>query len=123
MVEGGVLGWLLRLLADQEPLSEYTLRYTLALLMNLCLRTAGETQLQEGGAALYSVSTTAGKKVCVPLGSVALKVLGELLEHEDQEVRCCRPASEVCYCHDIQHAPLLDMLLCEWDSLQPSLST
>ena len=89
MVESGVLGWLLRLLADQEPLSEYTLRYTLALLMNLCLRTAGEGQLQGrcGQTSTASFYTTAGKKVCVPLGSVALKVLSELLEHEDQEVR------------------------------------
>ena len=65
MVEGGVLGWLLRLLADQEPLSEYTLRYTLALLMNLCLRTAGERQPRGRSDQTTSVSVPLQGRRCV----------------------------------------------------------
>ena len=42
MVSEGVLEWVITLLNDTEGLSEYTLRYSLALLMNLCLRQDGK---------------------------------------------------------------------------------
>ena len=43
MIEEGLLEWVVDLLSDSEGLSDYTLRYSLALLMNLCLRQEGET--------------------------------------------------------------------------------
>ncbi len=41
MIEEGLLEWVVNLLSDCEGLSDYTLRYSLALLMNLCLRQEG----------------------------------------------------------------------------------
>ena len=41
MIGAGLQRWAVELLREQDSLSEYTLRYALALLMNLCLRTAG----------------------------------------------------------------------------------
>ena len=52
---------------SREGVSEYVLRYCLALLMNLSLRSAG-------------------RRACIEVGQVVLRTLGELLEHEDQEV-------------------------------------
>lgn len=42
MIGSGLQKWVVELLREQDSLSEYTLRYSLALFMNLCLRTAGE---------------------------------------------------------------------------------
>ena len=42
MIEDGVIEWLVSILADDDELSDYMLEYSVALLMNLCLRTAGE---------------------------------------------------------------------------------
>ena len=42
MIEDGILNWLVTVLEDNDSLSDYTLEYSVALLMNLCLRTAGE---------------------------------------------------------------------------------
>ncbi len=41
MISEGILEWVIDLLRDAEGLSDYTLRYALALLMNLCLRQEG----------------------------------------------------------------------------------
>ena len=41
MIGSGLQKWVVELLREQESLSDYTLRYSLALFMNLCLRTAG----------------------------------------------------------------------------------
>ena len=41
MISMGVVSWLSRLLESSESLSEYSLHYTLALLMNLSLRSKG----------------------------------------------------------------------------------
>ena len=43
MIERGVIEWLVSVLEDNDSLSDYTLEYSVALLMNLCLRTAGES--------------------------------------------------------------------------------
>ena len=42
MIEDGVIEWLVSILANDDELSDYMLEYSVALLMNLCLRTAGE---------------------------------------------------------------------------------
>lgn len=41
MIKDGLLFWLVDVLADTDCLSDYTLQYSVALLMNLCLRSAG----------------------------------------------------------------------------------
>ncbi|KAL5011227.1 hypothetical protein ScPMuIL_011690 [Solemya velum] len=56
MIDKGVIEWLVKVLEDNDSLSDYTLEYSVALLMNLCLRTAGKKRyspLREG--ALYSI--------------------------------------------------------------------
>ena len=42
MIKEGLVDWVISILGDGDSLSDYTLRYSLALLMNLCLRTAGQ---------------------------------------------------------------------------------
>lgn len=43
MINGDLIQWLSQLLMDHDNLSDYTLEYSVALLMNLCLRSAGKT--------------------------------------------------------------------------------
>ena len=45
MIEEGIINWLVSVLEDNDSLSDYTLEYSIALLMNLCLRTAGDSSL------------------------------------------------------------------------------
>ena len=46
LIDTAVIEWLLEILEDPDSLSDYGLEYTVALLMNLCLRTSGKsTQL------------------------------------------------------------------------------
>ncbi|XP_059167158.1 lisH domain-containing protein ARMC9-like [Physella acuta] len=68
MIERGVIEWLVGVLEDNDSLSDYTLEYSVALLMNLCLRTAG-------------------KKRCVRNAHQTLKVLSDLLGHDNVEIR------------------------------------
>ena len=42
MIESDLISWLIDVLEEHDSLSDYTLEYSVALLMNLCLRTAGE---------------------------------------------------------------------------------
>ena len=41
MIESGIVLWLIMLLEEPESLNDYSLEYSVALLMNLCLRSAG----------------------------------------------------------------------------------
>ncbi|OWF46707.1 LisH domain-containing protein ARMC9 [Mizuhopecten yessoensis] len=68
MIDAGLIEWLVKVLEDNDSLSDYTLEYSVALLMNLCLRTSG-------------------KKRCVTHANQTLKVLSDLLGHENQEIR------------------------------------
>lgn len=68
MIENGLIEWLVKVLEDNDSLSDYTLEYSVALLMNLCLRTSG-------------------KKRCAPNANQTLKVLSDLLGHDNQEIR------------------------------------
>ncbi|KFO94093.1 LisH domain-containing protein ARMC9, partial [Buceros rhinoceros silvestris] len=68
MIKDGLLFWLVDVLADTDCLSDYTLHYSVALLMNLCLRSAG-------------------KKVCARIANHVLRVLSDLLGHENHEIQ------------------------------------
>ncbi|KAK7127168.1 hypothetical protein R3I94_018377 [Phoxinus phoxinus] len=68
MIRDGLIGWLVKELHDSDCLSDYTLEYTISLLMNLCLRTQG-------------------KEKCAEEAKHVLKVLTELLGHENHEIR------------------------------------
>ena len=67
MIQNGWIEYLLSLFEDLENLSEYTIEYGSALLMNLCLRTQG-------------------KKVCLQDPSRTLRILNELIEHDNLQV-------------------------------------
>lgn len=67
MIKNGWVDYLLELLEDVESLSEYSIEYGSALLMNLCLRTQG-------------------KRVCANNPSKSLRILLELIEHDNIQV-------------------------------------
>ncbi|XP_015270455.1 PREDICTED: lisH domain-containing protein ARMC9, partial [Gekko japonicus] len=67
MIKDGLIPWLVEALKDTDCMSDYTLTYSTALLMNLCLRSAG-------------------KKTCVKISNEVLKVLSDLLGHEHHEI-------------------------------------
>eukprot|EP00062_Callorhinchus_milii_P016816 gi/632968534/ref/XP_007900579.1/ PREDICTED: lisH domain-containing protein ARMC9 isoform X2 [Callorhinchus milii] len=68
MIKDGIMFWLVNVLEDSDSLSDYTLEYSIALFMNLCLRTRG-------------------KQKCAEYASRVLKVLSDLLGHENHEIR------------------------------------
>uniref|UniRef100_A0A8D0L5U3 LisH domain-containing protein ARMC9 n=1 Tax=Sphenodon punctatus TaxID=8508 RepID=A0A8D0L5U3_SPHPU len=68
MIKDGLIFWLVDDLKDTDCLSDYTLEYSVALLMNLCLRSAG-------------------KKMCAEVANQVLKVLSDLLGHENHEIQ------------------------------------
>ncbi|XP_074009323.1 lisH domain-containing protein ARMC9 isoform X2 [Numenius arquata] len=68
MIKDGLIFWLVDVLRDTDCLSDYTLEYSVALLMNLCLRSAG-------------------KKMCARIANHVLKVLSNLLGHENHEIQ------------------------------------
>lgn len=68
MIADDLIGWLVDELHNSDCLSDYTLEYSAALLMNLCLRTKG-------------------KRKCAENAKHVLKVLTDLLGHENHEIR------------------------------------
>ncbi|XP_026710417.1 lisH domain-containing protein ARMC9 [Athene cunicularia] len=68
MIKDGLIFWLVDVLTDTDCLSDYTLEYSVALLMNLCLRSAG-------------------KKMCARIANHVLRVLSDLLGHENHEIQ------------------------------------
>ncbi|KAM6177742.1 lisH domain-containing protein ARMC9 isoform 3-T3 [Rhynchocyon petersi] len=68
MIRDGLVFWLIDILKDPDCLSDYTLEYSVALLMNLCLRSAG-------------------KNMCAKVAGLVLKVLSDLLGHENHEIQ------------------------------------
>uniref|UniRef100_A0A3Q1FSH5 LisH domain-containing protein ARMC9 n=2 Tax=Acanthochromis polyacanthus TaxID=80966 RepID=A0A3Q1FSH5_9TELE len=68
MIADDLIGWLVDELQDSDCLSDNTLEYSAALLMNLCLRAKG-------------------KRKCAENGKHVLKVLTDLLGHENHEIR------------------------------------
>lgn len=71
MIESGIIQWIVQLLSyeaqNDQPLSDYSLEYATALLMNLSLRSHGKT-------------------ICENLhnqGISLIKVLSDLMEHEN----------------------------------------
>ncbi|XP_069473663.1 lisH domain-containing protein ARMC9 isoform X3 [Ambystoma mexicanum] len=68
MIRDGIIFWLADALEETDNLSDYTVEYSVALLMNLCLRNAG-------------------KIMCAKDSRHVLKVLSDLLGHENHEIR------------------------------------
>ncbi|XP_076879976.1 lisH domain-containing protein ARMC9 isoform X2 [Brachyhypopomus gauderio] len=68
LIRYGLIEWLVDELQDSDCLSDYTLEYAVALLMNLCFRTQGKRQ-------------------CMERAKHVLKVLTDLLGHENHEIR------------------------------------
>ncbi|XP_076405618.1 lisH domain-containing protein ARMC9 isoform X4 [Peromyscus maniculatus bairdii] len=68
MIRDGLIFWLIDLLKEPDCLSDYTLEYSVALLMNLCLRSAG-------------------KNTCAKVAGLVLRVLSDLLGHENHEIQ------------------------------------
>ncbi|XP_063093186.1 lisH domain-containing protein ARMC9 isoform X3 [Cavia porcellus] len=68
MIQDGLVFWLIEMLREPDCLSDYTLEYAVALLMNLCLRSAG-------------------KNACAKVAGLVLKVLSDLLGHENHEIQ------------------------------------
>ncbi|CAF1197448.1 unnamed protein product [Adineta steineri] len=68
MINQNTIKWLIPLLSHTDRLSDYTLEYGVALLMNLCLRTNG-------------------RKKCAEIAEQAITVLSSLLTHPNQETR------------------------------------
>ena len=68
MIDADVIAWIVQQLADIDSLSQYSVEYGTALLMNLALRSAG-------------------KEKCTDEGLDILNVLSQLMEHESEQVR------------------------------------
>ncbi|XP_060007852.1 lisH domain-containing protein ARMC9 isoform X2 [Lagenorhynchus albirostris] len=68
MIQDGLIFWLIDVLEEPDCLSDYTLEYSVALLMNLCLRSTG-------------------KNMCAKVAGLVLKVLSDLLGHENREIQ------------------------------------
>uniref|UniRef100_A0A8C9BHA9 LisH domain-containing protein ARMC9 n=1 Tax=Phocoena sinus TaxID=42100 RepID=A0A8C9BHA9_PHOSS len=68
MIQDGLIFWLIDVLEEPDSLSDYTLEYSVALLMNLCLRSTG-------------------KNMCAKVAGLVLKVLSDLLGHENREIQ------------------------------------
>uniref|UniRef100_A0AAQ4RUV2 LisH domain-containing protein ARMC9 n=1 Tax=Gasterosteus aculeatus aculeatus TaxID=481459 RepID=A0AAQ4RUV2_GASAC len=68
MIAANLIDWLVDELQDSDCLSDYTLQYAAALLLNLCLRTKG-------------------KRKCAENARHVLKVLTDVLGHENHEIR------------------------------------
>ncbi|NXR19826.1 ARMC9 protein, partial [Cinclus mexicanus] len=68
MIKDGLIFWLVDVLIDPDCLSDYNLEYCAALLMNLCLRSAG-------------------KKICASIPNHMLRVLSGLLDHENPKIQ------------------------------------
>merc|ERR1719230_2377444 len=68
MIDADVIAWLVRQLSDVDSLSQYSIEYGTALLMNLSLRAAGKTK-------------------CTDPDLDVLNVLSQLMEHESLQVR------------------------------------
>mmetsp|Transcript_24304 Transcript_24304/g.32560 ORF Transcript_24304/g.32560 Transcript_24304/m.32560 type:complete len:90 (+) Transcript_24304:861-1130(+) len=71
MIEGGVIAWIVQILkASQDYLSDYSMEYATALLMNLSLRNRGKDECEK---LMDQVNI--------------LKVLSDMMEHENLQVR------------------------------------
>ncbi|NXN85692.1 ARMC9 protein, partial [Bombycilla garrulus] len=68
MIKDGLIFWLVDVLIEPDCLSDYNLEYCAALLMNLCLRSAG-------------------KKICASIPNHMLRVLSGLLDHENPKIQ------------------------------------
>ena len=73
MIEGGVIGWIVQILrTSQDFLSDYSMEYATALLMNLSLRNRGKDECE---------------KLATEQQINILKVLSDMMEHDNLQVR------------------------------------
>lgn len=73
MIEGGVIGWIVQILrTSQDFLSDYSMEYATALLMNLSLRNRGKDECE---------------KLATEQQVNILKVLSDMMEHDNLQVR------------------------------------
>ena len=73
MIEGGVIGWIVQILrTSQDFLSDYSMEYATALLMNLSLRNRGKDECE---------------KLATEQQVNVLKVLSDMMEHDNLQVR------------------------------------
>ncbi len=71
MIQGGVIGWIVQILQQSHDfLSDYSMEYATALLMNLSLRNRGKDECEK-----------LTQQVNI------LKVLSDMMEHENLQVR------------------------------------
>ena len=83
MISIGLIKWTVEELGDIDKMSDYVLRYSLALFMNLCLRKEGKKERErESNQSHFST----GKQHCVSLLPLPLQVLSDIIEHENTEV-------------------------------------
>lgn len=83
MISIGLIKWTVEELEDIDKMSDYVLRYSLALFMNLCLRKEGKKERErESNQSHFST----GKQHCVSLLPLPLQVLSDIIEHENTEV-------------------------------------
>eukprot|EP00039_Didymoeca_costata_P008118 m.108287 g.108287 ORF g.108287 m.108287 type:complete len:849 (+) comp13957_c0_seq2:145-2691(+) len=68
LIKLDTIAWVIELLSSADHLSEYSVEYAVALMMNLCLRTSG-------------------KLACVPQAAQVLRTLTNLLDHDNYQVR------------------------------------
>ena len=70
MIEEGIIAWLVSVLEDNDSLSDYTLEYSVALMMNLCLRTAGRHTVLGSGCSKRRMADSDVKHLscCFPSG-------------------------------------------------------
>ncbi len=67
MIDYGLVQWLVAVLEEPETLSDYTLEYAVALLMNLCLRSSGNFCLN-----LFKISMNSLNKVSPHMKETAI---------------------------------------------------
>jgi hypothetical protein len=77
MIDADVIAWLVQQLSDADSLSQYSVEYGTALLMNLSLRTAGKSK-------------------CTAPELDVLNVLSSLTEHESVQVSARMPPAPRC---------------------------
>lgn len=71
MIEGGVIAWIVQILkSSQDYLSDYSMEYATALLMNLSLRNRGKDECEKLAPQIN-----------------ILKVLSDMMEHDNLQVR------------------------------------
>jgi hypothetical protein len=95
MINDDIISWLFDLLKDTETLSDYTLEYAIALLMNLCLRSTGKLK-------------------CTQDAKQTINVLSDLLGNSNHEVFFKKKKIKFFF---LNFKFYTDSTVCQWSSL------